>query len=264
MKFLTLLAVLVAFGAANGRAGQATNQSAAAGESASSRKAELEHARLLLARKDYLLAAAAFEQVLRYDPNDAQVLNQACVARLQLGELDRAEHLCKRAVRADKHLGSAVNNLGAIAYSNRRYGKAIRCYRKALSLGADKAAVWANLGYAYYAAQKYPEAMDAFGKALALNPRVLEENAAVGPLAEQHAAANLGMLDFLLAKSYAQAGDAQHTAEYLKLARDSGYKDLASAEKDPAFAKVIQDPRVQEVLHPPPASSPEQKTPGSN
>ena len=53
---------------------------------------------------------------------------------------------------------------------------------------------------------------------------------------------------FLLAKSYAKTGDAEHTAHYLKLARDDGYKEFRAAEKDPEFAAVIKDPRVQEVL----------------
>jgi hypothetical protein len=44
------------------------------------------------------------------------------------------------------------------------------------------------------------------------------------------------------------AGDAEHAAHYLKLSRDDGYKEFASAQTDPAFAKVIKDPRVQEVL----------------
>ncbi|HTU34022.1 MAG TPA: hypothetical protein VMF66_09495, partial [Candidatus Acidoferrum sp.] len=50
------------------------------------------------------------------------------------------------------------------------------------------------------------------------------------------------------AKSYAMAGDAEHAAHFLKLSRDDGYKEFASAAKDPAFAKVIKDPRVQQVL----------------
>ena len=41
----------------------------------------------------------------------------------------------------------------------------------------------------------------------------------------------------------AKHADAEHAAHYLKLSRDDGYKDFASAQKDPAFAKVIKDPR---------------------
>ena len=44
------------------------------------------------------------------------------------------------------------------------------------------------------------------------------------------------------------AGDVQRAAHYLKLSRDDGYKEFVTAQTDPAFAKVIKDPAVQEVL----------------
>ena len=52
-----------------------------------------------------------------------------------------------------------------------------------------------------------------------------------------------------MAKTYAQTGDAERAAHYLKLARDDGYAELLTAQSDPAFAKVIKGPGVQEVLH---------------
>ena len=66
---------------------------------------------------------------------------------------------------------------------------------------------------------------------------------------QQRTAPDPATLFFLMAKSYAKIGDAEHAAHYLKLARDDGYKDFKSATKDPDFARVIKDPRVQEVLN---------------
>ena len=87
---------------------------------------------------------------------------------------------------------------------------------------------------------------------------------AVGSILQQRAAPNPGLFFFLLAKSFAKAGDAERTAHYLKLSRDDGYKDFATAEKDPEFAKVIQDPRVHEVLHVVPSYVDDAKKPTSN
>ncbi len=54
-----------------------------------------------------------------------------------------------------------------------------------------------------------------------------------------------GLFDFMLAKSYAQMGDAPHCAIYLRRAIDDGYKQLAAAQTDPAFANVRTDPDVK-------------------
>jgi hypothetical protein len=61
------------------------------------------------------------------------------------------------------------------------------------------------------------------------------------------------MFYFFLAKAYAQNGDAERAAHYLKMARDDGYADFLSAETDVTFARVIKDPRIQEVLQVPPS-----------
>jgi hypothetical protein len=37
------------------------------------------------------------------------------------------------------------------------------------------------------------------------------------------------------------------------MARDDGYADFLSAQTDATFARVIKDPRVQEVLQVPPS-----------
>jgi hypothetical protein len=53
---------------------------------------------------------------------------------------------------------------------------------------------------------------------------------------------------FMMAKEYAQLGDAEHCADYLRKSHDEGYKDVAKAKTDPAFKKVVDDPTVHGVL----------------
>jgi tetratricopeptide (TPR) repeat protein len=204
---------------------------------------------ILEARKQYAEAAGAYQQILSQDPNNGVLLNKIGMAYQQLGDAPRAERFYKRASRADKHFSSALNNLGTLEYAKGNYGKAIKYYKKALAVGSDQAAVYSNLGYAYCGDKQNPRAMEAFNKALALDPEVFERRGGLGPIVQQRSAPpDPGTLHFLLAKSYAQAGDAEHAAQYLKMARDDGYKGFLSAKTDPAFARVIKDPRVQEVL----------------
>ena len=203
---------------------------------------------ILMARKEFSDAIRAYEELLKDAPNDAELLNKIGVAYQQLVDLNRAERYYKRAAKEDKTFASAVNNIGTVEYEKKHYGKSIGYYKKAIQIRSDIGSIYANLGYAYIEDKKYPEAMGAFGKALEVDPTVFEAKSGTGAMVQQRDTSDPGLLDFYLAKTYALAGNAERAAHYLKRARDGGYKDLASVTKDPAFAKVIKDPRVQEVL----------------
>lgn len=205
-------------------------------------------AAILMARKDYSEAAIAYQHLLETDPRNADFLNRTGMAYQELGQDDLAEHFYKKAIHADKGFSEAINNLGTVEYSRKRYGKAIKYYKKAIQVAPQTAALYSNLGYAYCAIKKYPAAMEVFGKAVALDPMIFEHRGSSGSILQQRTAADSGELYFTIAKSYAKVGDAERVARYLKLARDGGYKNLLAVEKDPAFEKVIKDPRVQEAL----------------
>jgi hypothetical protein len=91
--------------------------------------------------------------------------------------------------------------------------------------------------------------MATFDKALAMDPQLFERKSGYGTVIQQRTTTDPGLFNFFVAKSYAGMGDAERAAHFLRLARDDGYKNFLSAETDPAFAKVIKDARVQEVLH---------------
>jgi tetratricopeptide (TPR) repeat protein len=223
------------------------------------------HAAILMARKEYSDAAIAYQHLLETDPRNADLLNRTGMAYQQLGQNDLAEHFYKKAVHANKKFSQAINNLGTVEYSRKRYGKAVKYYKKAITVApeTETAAVYSNLGYAYCALKKYPLAMDAFGSAVRLDPMIFEHKGSSGSVLQQRTAADAGALYFTIAKSYAKLGDAEHAARYLKLARDDGYKNFREAEKDPDFAKVIKDPRVQKVLLVEPAYATAPAKPGS-
>jgi len=221
--------------------------------SLSPREAAEMRADILMARKEYSDAAGAYIQILVTEPKNAPLINKVGVAYQQLGELDRSERFYKRAMHADKKFASAANNCGTVEYEKKHYTRAISFYDKALALHADLATVYSNLGYAYFADKQYPEAMDSFQKALALDPTIFDRRGLGGTVVLQRTTTDPGLFYFFVAKTYARAGDAERAAHYLKLARDDGYAAFLSAQTDPAFAKVIKDPALQEVLHEPPS-----------
>jgi tetratricopeptide (TPR) repeat protein len=208
---------------------------------------------ILMARKEYSDAAGVYMQILVDEPKNAPLMNKVGVAYQQLGDLDRSERFYKRAMHADKKFASAANNCGTVEYEKKHYTRAITFYDRALALHADLATVYSNLGYAYFADKEYPQAMDSFQKALALDPTIFDRRGLGGTVVQQRTATDPGLFYFFVAKTYGQAGDAERAAHYLKLARDDGYAGFLSAQTDPAFAKVIKDPALQEVLHEPPS-----------
>jgi tetratricopeptide (TPR) repeat protein len=204
---------------------------------------------ILMARKEYPSAVTAYLQILVTDPKNAEVMNKIGVAYQQIGDLDRSGRFYKRAMHADKNFASAVNNYGTVEYEKKHYGKSIGLYKKAIVLRPELPTLYSNLGYAYFCNKEYPEALTSFEKALTLDPTVFDRKANGGSVVQQRSTPDPGLFYFFVAKSFAQKGDAEHAAHYLKLARDDGYAGLLTAQTDPAFAKVIKDPGVQEVLH---------------
>jgi tetratricopeptide (TPR) repeat protein len=208
---------------------------------------------ILMARKEFPSAITMYSQILLVEPKNAEVMNKIGVAYQQIGDLERSGRFYKKAMRANKDFASAVNNYGTIEYEKKHYGKAISLYKKAVALRPEMATLYSNLGYAYFCNKEYPEAMTTFEKALALDPTVFDHKPNGGTVVQQRSTPDPGLFYFFVAKSYAQRGDADRAAHYLKLARDDGYPNLLSAQTDPGFAKVIKDPGVQEVLHVAPA-----------
>jgi tetratricopeptide (TPR) repeat protein len=203
---------------------------------------------IFVARKMYPEAIGIYQKLASEKPKNAALLNKIGVAYQQLGDYDRAQHFYKRSLKADKTFSTALNNLGTIEYARKRFRKAARYYRQAIALHPDAATYYSNLGYASYGDKKFEDAMQAFTRATSLDPGIFEHKGGAGAVVQQRSMADPGMFYFLLAKTYALEGDAEHCAHFLTISRDEGYKNFSSALKDPAFAKVINDPQVQAVF----------------
>jgi len=120
------------------------------------------------------------------------------------------------------------------------------------------AVLYSNLGYAYFGDKKYQEAISSFRQALALDPQLFEHNSSrSGSILQDRSVGDRGRFYFLLAKSFAEAGNLERCLIYLRKAKDEGYKELSAVKSDPSFAAVLKDPGIQEVLAPRPPSSPQ-------
>jgi tetratricopeptide (TPR) repeat protein len=214
----------------------------------SGRDREIESARIFMAEKRFDAGIHAYEDLLKSEPKNAVFLNMVGIAYLNMANYGQSKKYFERAAKADKTYPSAVNNLGMVYYQQKNYRRAIREYQKAVAIDPGQSGTHANLGYAYYKTKKYAEAAAEFHKALEIDPHTFEHNERVGTMMQDRSVENHGLFFFMMAKEYAQIGDAEHCADYLRKSLDEGYKDVAKAKTDPAFKKVLDDPTVQGVL----------------
>jgi len=212
------------------------------------REMEELRADLMMARKRYSEAMAAYQEILKKEPKNAVLLNKIGIAYHQQMKLGEAKRFYDRAIRQDKLYAPAHNNLGTVHYNRKKYGSAIKAYKKAIEIRNDNATVHSNLGYAYFAQKKYEEAFLCFHRALVLDPGVFEQRGGgAGSLLQDRSVEDRRLFFFFLAKAFASQNNAERTAFYLKKALDEGY-NLAVVAKDPAFVSVVNDPQVQDVL----------------
>jgi len=212
---------------------------------------EIKHMRgkIYMARKMYVEAIAVFQDLLREEPRNAEILNQIGIAYHQQSRLGDARKYYKRAVQADKTYAPAVNNIGMVEYDRRKYKSAASEFRKALKINPHEASYERNLFHALWGWKKYDEAIVAFQRAVAIDPLVFERRgSATGSVLQGVPTEERAAYYYFMAKSYAMVGDVERCAFHLSKAREEGYKGLAAAQKDPAFAGVIQNPAIMEVL----------------
>jgi tetratricopeptide (TPR) repeat protein len=217
-------------------------------------------AKLYLIRKEYVGAEVLFRKLTRQQPKNALYWNELGISLHNQSELGPAMKCYEKSAKLDSHYADPVNNIGTVWYERKKYPKAIRAYKRAIGIKGDSASFYMNLGYAYFADKKYEESIASFHKVLQLDPQAFDQaNSRTGTVVQDRSLdADRGRFYFLLAKSFAQAGNLERCVIYLRKARDEGYKDMDAAKSDPAFAGVLKDPAIQEILTPapPPTAQP--------
>src|SRR5216683_1243370 len=187
------------------------------------------------------------------NPQNPVYLNKLGIALHFQMALGQALKYYERALKVDPTYADAENNIGTVWYQRNKYGKAIKAYQKAINIRSDMAVLYSNLGYAYFGDKKYEQAISSFRQALALDPQLFEHSSSrSGSVLQDRSVGDRGRFYFLLAKSFAEAGNLERCLIYLRKAKDEGYKELSLVKSDPSFAAVLKDPAVQEVLAPRP------------
>src|SRR5215467_5815611 len=202
--------------------------------------------------------ADLYKRLVDQNPQNAIYLNKLGIAMHQQTVLGQALKCYERAVKLDPTYADAENNIGTIYYQRKKYGKAIKAYQKAIAIRNDMPVLYSNLAYAYFEDKKYEQAIGAFRQALAIDPQLFERSSSRnGSILQDRSVGDRGKFYFLLAKSYAEAGNLDRCLIYLRKAKDEGYKQLAAIKEDPSFAALIKNPALQEILAPRPEDNPQ-------
>jgi tetratricopeptide (TPR) repeat protein len=211
---------------------------------------------LYMVRKQYREAAEMYKKLSDQEPRNATYLNKLGIALHQQTALGAALKYYERAVKVNPQYADAENNIGTIWYQRKKYSKAVRAYQRAIKMRDDMPVLYSNLGYAYFSQGKYEQSIAAFRTALDKDPQFFERGSSrTGSVLQDRSVLDRGRFYFLLAKSFAEAGNIERAVLYLRKAKEEGYAKIADVKKDPAFAAVLKDPVIIDMLAPKPVES---------
>lgn len=196
---------------------------------------------------NYVLAISYYQQALRAEPKNPQILNKLGISELKAGERGTARKHFSQALKSDPHNISALNNLGAVYCLDKKYKNAVKYLKQALELNESSAPAHLNLAEAWMGLNEIDRAMTEYARALELDADILNESAS-GVSARVSTPEQRARVNFLIAKAYAKRGNIEGALEYLKRARDGRFPDMGRVYKDQEFALLWPDPRLEKIV----------------
>jgi len=198
-------------------------------------------------QKEFPQAMQYYRAALRKEPTNAVLYNKLGMAELQVGNKKAAQGHFEKSSKLDPNFADPVNNMGVIAFIQKKHDRAIKYFKKALALNENRATFHVNLGAGWFAEEQWDRATTEFSRAVELDPMVFNQSTRSGVLG-QISPEERARYDFMLAKMFGKRGDIDHCLQYLKKAKEEGYNDMGSVYKDEGFAKIWQDVRLAEVV----------------
>jgi tetratricopeptide (TPR) repeat protein len=199
---------------------------------------------LLAVRQRYLDAIAAYKNA----PQDsAVVVNKIGVAYHHMFDMVDAKKNYELAIKLNPRYAEAINNLGAVYHAEKNYKQAQRLYRRALKLNPNSPLFYSNLGTAYFFQGNTRKGAEAYRQAFALDPNVFERSGG-SKIEELSSTKDLAKVNYVLAKTYAQAGMNDRALSYLSKALSQGFNDRRRLMSDPEFASLRETPEFHRML----------------
>jgi tetratricopeptide (TPR) repeat protein len=247
LQFFLVVSLLLPLGLLAADDQQAANPPATIPNPNASVKDLEEQGDLLRARKQYFDALDFYKAAIAKEPS-ALLWNKEGMAYLLLQRYPEAIKCFDQAIKLDKRAPEGYNNRGYMEYAKQSYGKAIHYYKKAISLRPTDAVFHYNMGSAYFATHDYKHAAHAYQAAYKLDPNIFDRVSKTGIMVQSTSPQDRAAFSFMVAKMYAQAGDIDHSLEYLRKAMEDGYKNINKVYTDSEFASLREDKRFTELM----------------
>ena len=201
----------------------------------------------LHARKFFADALDYYQAANNKQPS-ARLLNKMGMMNLKLMRLDSSKRDFERALKLDPNYADAYNNLGALEYQDHHLKTAIKRYQQAIEINPAFATYHSNLGTAYMERKELDKAAAEYARALQIDPDIFEPHSGVGISARFPSPSDRARFHYVIAKTYARAGNTDRCLLYLTKAMEFGYKDIDKVYKEDEFATVRKDPRFAELM----------------
>jgi len=199
------------------------------------------------AQKRYLDAIDYYNAAIKLQPT-ALLYNKKGIALLFIQRSKEAQKCFETAVKVDKNSAEGLNNLGFVAQIEKRYNRAIKYYNKALEIRPNSPTFHYNLGAAYFGKHEFEKAAQEYRTAYQIDPEIFQRVSKTGVMAQTTSPEDRAAFSFMVAKMYAQAGDVDHSIQYLRKAMEEGYKNINKVYTDAEFATLRTDPRFAELM----------------
>jgi tetratricopeptide (TPR) repeat protein len=202
-------------------------------------------------KADTLMSEGRYESAIRAfasaPQSSAQVCNKTGMAYHHLLNMSAAKAQYERALKLNPKYADAMNNLGTIYYAQKNYRAAEKLYKKAIKISPKNPTIYGNLGTLYFVIGDNRKGSDAYRTAFALDPHTFERARANG-VGEAVAPRERAMMNYSLAKTYAEVGMNDRALQYLRMAIGEGFNDRKKLMADKEFAALRETPEFGQLL----------------
>jgi tetratricopeptide (TPR) repeat protein len=196
---------------------------------------------------NYWIAVSWYQQALKADPQSSELNNKLGIVELKLNQRGPARKQFNLALKYDHLNVSALNNLGAVSFLDKKYKPAVRYLKQALALDESSAAAHLNLAESWMALGQVDYAMTEYTRALELDADILTPSNE-GIIAQVSTPEQRARVNYLIAKAYARRGNLVGALDYLGRAKEGNFPQLAAVYNDQDFSALWQDPRLAKIV----------------